>query len=138
MGKVREPHPFEDNPFIDGLLDWMASPEGQLSIEAGDIICSMLEHADVDAKKRKIVWEDGQRLSITESARCIHAEHPHLPLNLIETHVVEWLLQDFAPETYSREQLDELDRLTEKWTDEHERRQAKARLGRKRGRTTHS
>jgi hypothetical protein len=26
---------------------------------------------------------------------------------------------EFAPESYSQEQLDELDRLTEEWIDEH-------------------
>ena len=69
--------PFEDdNPFIDGFLEWMDAPEGQQSIEALDLVFAALEHAGVDARQRKIVWADGKRLSIEQSAERIHAEHP--------------------------------------------------------------
>jgi hypothetical protein len=34
MGKRRAEHPFEENPVIDGFLEWMDAPEGQQSIEA--------------------------------------------------------------------------------------------------------
>jgi hypothetical protein len=95
----------------------------------------MLERADVDAKERQIIWEDGERLSITASARRLGAEHPDYPLNFIEEHVTEWLEGEFAPPTYSREQLDELDRLTEAWVKDHQR-QVKA--AGKRSRTRHS
>jgi hypothetical protein len=74
----------------------------------------------VDAKRRKIIWKDGQRLSITQSAQRIHAAHTALPLDLIESKVVSWLDMCFAPETYSEKQLDELDRLTEKWIQDHQ------------------
>ena len=134
MGK-RKPNVFEDNPFIEGLLDWMNSPEGQLADEARELVWPMLRKADVDAKRRKIVWEDGQRLSIPQSARRIHAKYPHLPLDLIEDKVITWL-ETFAPETYSQEQLDELDELVEEWQVDHYR--AKAEAVRKRGKTPHS
>jgi hypothetical protein len=134
MGK-REPNVFEDNPFIEGLLEWMSSPEGQLADEARELVWPMLRKANVDAKRRKIVWEDGQRLSITHSARRIHAKYPHLPLDLIEDKIITWL-ETFAPETYSPEQLDELDELTEEWECDHY--QARAEAARKRGRTPHS
>ena len=135
MGKRQEKHPLEDNPFVEDLVDWMGSPEGTHSSEVLDSVWRLLEKADVDAKKRKIIWEDGKRLSITESVQRIHAVCPDLPLELIETHLIGWLEMEFAPPTYSQEQLDELDRLTEKWIDDHER-QAKA--AQKRGRTRHS
>ena len=121
MGKRREKHPLEDNPFVEDFLDWMGSPEGALSNAVLDIVWTLLGKADVDAKKRKIIWEEGQRLSITESVQRIHARHPDLPLELIETHLVGWLEMEFAPPDYSQKQLDELDRLTEKWIDDHER-----------------
>jgi hypothetical protein len=78
----------------------------------------LLEKADVDAKNRKIIWEDGQRLSITESVQRIHAKHPHLALELIEERLIGWLEMAFAPAGYSETQLDELDRLTEKWIED--------------------
>ena len=56
MGKRRakpsrmDKHPFEDNPFIEGFLEWMDSPEGQHSIEALDLVFGALDHADVDPR----------------------------------------------------------------------------------------
>lgn len=120
MAKRHEKPPFEDNPFLDGLLDWMDSPEGELSSEVSDAVWILLEKADVDAESRTILWDDGKRLSITESVQRIHAVHPDFPLDLIETHLIGWLEMEFAPPTYSQEQLDELDRLTEKWIEDHE------------------
>ena len=121
MGKRRAKHPFEDNPVIEGFLDWMDAPEGQQSIEALDLVFGALEHAGVDAKQRTIVWTDGKRLSIEQSAERIHAGHPDMPRELIETHVVGWL-ESCVPEAYSERQLEELDRLIEPWLDEYERR----------------
>jgi hypothetical protein len=109
MGKRRANHPFEDNPVIDGFLEWMDAPEGQQSIEALDLVFGALEHAGVDAKQRTIVWTDGKRLSIEQSPERIHAGHPGVPCDLIETHVLGWL-ESCAPESCSERQLEELDR----------------------------
>lgn len=126
MGKRRAEHPFEDNPFVDGFLEWMGSSEGEHSVDALDRVYAALENADLDARQRKIVWDDGQRLSIEQSAERIHAEHPDVPRELIETHVVGWL-ESFAPESYSERQLEELDRLAEEWIDDYERMSAATR-----------
>jgi hypothetical protein len=121
MGKRRTKHPFEDKPVIDGFVEWMDAPEGQQSIEASDLVFAALAHADIDARQRKIVWADGERLSIGQSAARIHAGHPDMPRDLIETHVVGWL-ESCVPEAYSEPQIEELDRLIEPWLDEYERR----------------
>jgi hypothetical protein len=112
----------ESNPFVEGFLDWMESPDGDLSMEIMDTVSEMLEKADLDAKKQKLIWEDGERLSIDESVQRIHAANPEFPVDRIETHVISWIEMDFAPESYTEQQLDELDRLTESWIDDHERR----------------
>lgn len=135
MGKREPKHLFEDNPFLDGFAEWMGSAEGQLSGEALDVIWVLLETAHVDAKKRKIIWEDGKRLSIAQSVQRIHADHPDFPPELIEEHLIGWLQMEYAPPDYSEKQLDELDRLTEKWVDDH---QPQAEADGKRGRTPHS
>ena len=128
MGKRRakpsgkDKHPFEDNP----LLDRMDSPAGQHSIEALDLVFGELDHVDVDAKQRKIVWTDGKRLSIEESAERLHANHPDIPRDLIEDHVFGWL-ENCAPESYSEQQLEEFDRLMEPWLEDYERKQRAAR-----------
>ena len=87
MGKRRAKHPFEDNPFIDGFLEWMDAPDGQQSIEPLDLVFGALERAGVDARQRKIVWADGKRLSIEHSTDRIHTGHSSVPRHLIETHV---------------------------------------------------
>jgi len=135
MGKREPKHLFEDNPFLDGFAEWMGSAEGQLSGEALDVIWVLLETAHVDANKQKIIWEDGKRLSIAQSVQRIHADHPDFPPELIEEHLIGWLQMEYAPPDYSEKQLDELDRLTEKWVDDHQRQ---AEADGKRGRTPHS
>jgi hypothetical protein len=135
MGQRREQHPLENHPFVEDFVDWMGSDQGQLSNAVLDIVWPLLEKADVDAKKRKIIWQDGQRLSIRACVQRIHADYPDLPLELIEEHLIGWLEMEFAPPTYSEKQLDELDRLTEKWIENHQRQ---AEAARKRERTRHS
>jgi hypothetical protein len=120
MGKRRAIHPFEDNPVIEGFLDWMDAPEGQQSIEALDLVFAALEHAGVDAGQRKIVWADGTRLSIEQSVARIHAVHSGVACELIETHVLGWL-ESCVPESCSERQLEELDRLIEPWLEDYER-----------------
>jgi hypothetical protein len=129
MGK--RPHK-QQPPSIDGIAiesfaDWMASysDADELSLGALETVSSRLKKADVDTKRRRIIREDAQRLSITQSAERIHADHSELPLDLIESKVASWLEMEFAPETYSQEQLDELGQLTEKWADAHQRKLAK-------------
>jgi len=72
MGKRpdKQQPPSLDGMAIESLDDWMASysEADELSIDALDLVSSLLQKADVDAKRRKIIWEDGQRLSITQSA----------------------------------------------------------------------
>ena len=120
---VKDQHPFEDNPIGDDFLDWMGSSEGQDSIEALDVVFGALDHVDVDARRRKIIWPDGKRLSIEESAARLHAEHPDMSRNLIETHVFGWL-ENCAPESYTDEQMEEFDRLMQPWLEDYERKRS--------------
>ena len=121
MGRRRAKSPFEDNPVIDGFLEWMDAPEGQQSIEALDLVFDALEHAGVDARQRKIVWADGKRLSIEQSAERIHAGHPDVACDVIETTRAGLAGKAGTPEAYSERQLEELDRLIEPWLDDYER-----------------
>ena len=121
MGKRYENPPLEDNPFVDDFVDWMGSHEGQLSIEVSDVVWMLLKEADVDAQHRKIIWQDGQRLSIAESVKRIHADYSDFALDVVEDHLIGWLEMGFAPPSYSQYQLDELDQLTEKWVEDHQR-----------------
>ena len=125
----------EDTSFIGDFLAYMNSPEGELFLEVGEDVSAMLESADVDAKERQIIWDDGERLSISAAAQRIGVEYPEYPLDIIEKNVIIWLESEFAPTSYTREQLDELDRLTEAWIQDHKRQPKPAA---KRSRTRHS
>ena len=126
MGKRRAQSAFEDNTVIDGFLEWMDAPEGQQSIEALDLVFYALQHASVDARQRKIVWADGKRISIEQSVARIHAGHPGVACEMIETHLLG-RLESWAPESCSEHQLEELDRLIEPWLDDYERTSRAAR-----------
>ena len=107
-GKLK--HPFEGGTFIEGFDEWLGDPPDPRSIEALDLFFDELNQADVDPKERKIVWTDGKRLSIEESAERLHADHPDIPRDLIEDHVFGWL-ESCAPESYSEQQMEAFDRL---------------------------
>jgi len=121
MGKRREQHPFEDNQFLEGFLDWMGSAEGQLSIEVSDALWQLMEHVHLDARRRELIWPEAQRLSFEQSVQRIQNEYPHFPRERIESFLISWL-EHYAPEGYSQEQLDALDQLAEQWITDLERR----------------
>jgi len=120
MGKENEFSVWENNPFIEGLFEYMDSPEGQLADEVREVTWQLLEKVDVDAADRKLIWQDRSRLSIDESVQRIHAHCPKYPVDLIESFLIVWIEGEFEPESYSQAQMDELDRLTAEWVDDHE------------------
>lgn len=121
MTKRKKANPAEGNPFAEGFLEWMDSPEGELSGEVMDTVFAVLDDVAVDAKARQLIWPDGQRLSIDESVQRIHADYSQFSAEQIEDRVISWLEMVYAPENYSEQQLDELDRLTERWIKNHYR-----------------
>ena len=126
MGKRRAKHPFENNPFTDAFLEWMGSSEGEHSVYALDLVFAALENADVDPRRRKIVW--GRRETAVD--RAVGRTHPcrasGRAARLDRNSRGGWL-EGFAPESYSERQLEELDRLTEQWLDDYERKSQAAR-----------
>ncbi len=119
VNKENEFSVWENNPFIEGLFEHMNSPRGQLADEVREVTWQILEKVDVDAAERRLIWEDGRRLSIDESVQRIYAEFPEYPIDLIEGRLISWLEMEFTPTGYSQKQMDAMDRLTEEWVDDH-------------------
>ena len=119
VNKENEFSVWENNPFIEGLSEYMDSPRGQLADEVREVTWQILEKVDVDAADRKLIWEDGRRLSIDESVQRICAECQEYPVDLIEGRLISWLEMEFTPKGYSQEQMDAMDRLTEEWVDDY-------------------
>jgi hypothetical protein len=81
----------------------------------------------------KISWANGAT-NIPNIAR-IHQQYPDWRHDWIEEYLIDWIEMDYAPEHYSTAQLEELDRLTERWVADHLR---KAKTAKKAKRTRHS
>ena len=83
MGKQRKEHPqdsiFANNPFLDGLFDWMDLPEGQQCIAVRDVLWDLLEDVQLDAKQRKLIWPDAEPLDLEQSIQRIQKEYPDFP-----------------------------------------------------------
>jgi len=113
---------FANNPFLEGLLEWMGSPEGQHHVEISDELWVLLKDVQVDAKQRLLIWPDAEQLTIDQSVQRIQKQHPSFPRESVEDFLLSWLEAGYDPENYSQEQLDELDKLTEQWVKDQERR----------------
>src|SRR5881396_3542133 len=94
MGKQRREQPqdsiFANNPFFDGLFDWMDSPEGQQSIEVRDVLWNWLEDVQIDAKQRKLIWPDAERLDLEQSIQRVQKKYPDFPRNEVEEFLLDW------------------------------------------------
>ena len=136
MGKREDKNALADHRFVvDDFVGWTQSPEDELSDEVMDTVWTVLEKASINARKRKINWADGQKLTINQSVKRIQADHPQFPLALIETHLIGWLEQVFISPYLSDQQLDELNRLTGRWIEAYESQAEAAQEG---ARTRHS
>jgi hypothetical protein len=118
---------FANNPFLEDLLEWRDSPEGEQFAELADTLCDLMEDVQLDAEQRKFIWPDGQHLGIDQSVQRIQKQYPDFRRDWIEEYLIDWMEMDYAPEHYSQAQLDELDRLTTRWVADHTRRGQKTR-----------
>ncbi|MHB1544476.1 MAG: hypothetical protein ACYCS1_08040 [Gammaproteobacteria bacterium] len=121
MRKRSPQHPFEDNPFHEDFAAWLDSPEGQLSRDVSDTVSELLERADLDARNRTILWEDGRACDIEGCIEHIHGLFPDFPPRLIETHVLAWLECGFVPKGFSEAQMDDFEKRVERWIHDYQR-----------------
>ena len=63
---------FDNNDLSDGFLGWMRSPEGILIDQIREVTWEMMELTTVNTKNQQILWEEGQRLGITQNAERIY------------------------------------------------------------------
>lgn len=126
---------FANNPFLDDLLEWRHSPEGQQFAELADALCDLMEDVQLDAKQRKLIWPDAEPLDLEQSIQRIQKEYPEFLRGHIEEFLLNWIDMGYDPQNYSQAQLDQLDSLTERWVADHLR---KAKVSKKQKRTRHS
>jgi hypothetical protein len=107
---------------LDGFFQWLNSEDGQLSEEALFEVMDSLEGCSVDPQQKVIVFEDGERLSINQTARRIHNQSM-LPLDKIESHVVGWLEMHYEPEGLSEQQMQQFENLIDAWIHDYQNSQ---------------
>ena len=126
MGKQRKEHPknnvFVNKPFVEEFSDWMDSPAGELWTEICDALDNLLKDVQLDAKRCQFIWPDADRLDLEQSVQRIHKQFPNFPCDKIEEFLIDWIEMGYTPKTYSQTQLNELDRLTERWVAAYMRR----------------
>src|ERR1700747_3108790 len=105
MGRPRKKHPeeesiFANNPFIEGFFEWMDSPEGEKHLEIYDVLSKLLEDVHLDARERKVIWPDAERLDIEQSVQRIQKLYRNFPHDEIQEFMIDWIALVHEPETY--------------------------------------
>lgn len=110
---------FANNPFLDGLFEYLNSPEAELQSEVDEVIWQLLEDIQVDAEKRLLLWPDAEQLTLDQSVERLQKLYPDYPRELIDDSLLGWLEMGYAPEDISAEQMDVLDKQTALWVKDH-------------------
>ena len=105
--------------FWEDFGQWMESEEGRESMDALDSVSDALEGASVDLSEKKIIWCDGQRLTIEQSAERIQAQSG-LDKQAIVNHIIGWLQMGYVPEGLDDEQMEVFESHIEAWIEEYE------------------
>ena len=121
--------PLGENPFLDGLADWMDSPEGQLNDEARETVWPVLDAAQIDAQGQQIIWPDATPLNIQQTVQRLYESYPHLGEALIEDKVIAWLEMEYSPDDYSPKQMQQLERQIDRWIKSHRRQARRRKIG---------
>lgn len=106
--------------FWDDFAEWGDSPEGVESAEALDWVFNALEEAKVDFYERKIIWPDGERLSIEQ---CVERIKNDSGLNgkVILSHLIGWLQMEYEPEGLDEGQMEQFENQIESWVERYEK-----------------
>jgi len=113
----RTPPPETD--FMEGFAQWLESEEGMESLDAVDCVYNALDGASVDIAEKKIIWSDGQRLTIEQSAERIHREM-NLGQDTIANRVIGWLQMGYVPEGLDDEQMEMFESQINAWVEDYE------------------
>ncbi|OHC15948.1 MAG: hypothetical protein A3K50_07160 [Planctomycetes bacterium RIFOXYD12_FULL_42_12] len=116
--KMKRTQPPETD-FMEGFGQWLESEEGLQSQEAVDCVYDALDGASVDIAEKKIIWSDGQQLTIEQSAERIHRE-TNLCQDTIISHIIGWLQMEYVPEGLDDEQMEMFESRINAWVEECE------------------
>jgi hypothetical protein len=99
---------------FDDFFDWLESPDGEESLQVINDVQSALDGATVDLKERKIIWKDGQRLTIDESASKIKKDND-AGIDSIKNRIISWLEMDYVPEGLTEKESKTFEKRIDDW-----------------------
>ena len=111
--------PWLHNEFMEGFFKWLGSKEGQHSMEALDYVFEALKEADLDVAERRIVWADGQKLTIDQSVDKIQKQIG-MNIEAIRSHIVGWLQMEYEPKGLDDKQMELFESQIDAWVEEYE------------------
>jgi hypothetical protein len=105
--------------FFDDFLDWMDSPEGTQSTEILYYVSDVLEGARVNPTERKIIWPDGESMSIEQGVERIKKDSGFDGIEVL-VHVIGWLQMGYTPEGLNEKQMEQFENQIECWVEHYE------------------
>ena len=114
MKKVVE----SENGFMQGFVKWLGSEDGQQSIESVDYVFEALNGADLDIAGRKILWADGQSLTIDQSVKKIYKQ-TGINIEAIRSHIIGWLEMEYQPTGLDDDEMEQFEAQINAWIDEY-------------------
>ena len=114
-----------ETDFMEGFAKWMESEEGLQSMEALDYVFEALDGAEVDIAEKKIIWADGQILTIEQSAERIQKQ-ADLDMYAILSHIIGWLQMEYVPKELDDKQMEMFEYHIDVWVEEFEDRLIKS------------
>jgi hypothetical protein len=103
---------------IDDFFDWLESDAGEVVSQAVDDIQMALAGASVDPDNRKIIWADGEKLSIDQSAVKIKSIS-NVDISILKNHILLWLEMDFVPEDLNRKEMAIFEKQIDQWIKDY-------------------
>lgn len=110
--------PRQEIDFWEDFGQWLESEAGLQSMDAVDSVFDALEGASVDLSEKRIIWSDGQRLTIEQSARRIQ-EQSGLDKQAIVNHIIGWLQMEYVPEGLDDKQMETFESHIDAWIEEY-------------------
>ena len=103
----------------DDFFDRLESEAYEVASQAMDDVEMALDSASVDINNRKIIWADGERLSIDQSAIKISL-FSKVDIKILKYHIFLWLEMDFVPEDLNEKEMEIFEKQISLWINDYE------------------
>ena len=103
---------------FDDFFDGLESDAGEIAWRAADDTQMALAGASVDLNDRKIIWADGERLSIDQSAVKIKLTS-EIEIKMLQYQIILWLEMEFVPEDLNEKEMVIFEEQIDQWIKDY-------------------